>query len=102
MIELDPRLLELAKTNVLQNKLEDRIQLVEADTDHTLPVKLLQDTQQRQVDQYGRINMRLTDNIRFDFCMCNPPFYASREEFEQGMRQKVSTPSSVSLVNVYI
>ena len=33
---------------------------------------------------------------KYTFCMCNPPFYESKEEVDQGLENKELEPSSVS------
>lgn len=40
----------------------------------------------------------MEQNDTFAFSMCNPPFYASQEEIEQGLLNKELEPSAVSLL----
>lgn len=44
-------------------------------------------------------------SIRFAFCMCNPPFYESQEQYERGVELKQTPPSSVTSIfliyNIY-
>lgn len=35
---------------------------------------------------------------KYAFCMCNPPFYESQEEVDQGLENKELEPSSVSII----
>ncbi|RKP22649.1 ribosomal RNA large subunit methyltransferase F-like protein, partial [Syncephalis pseudoplumigaleata] len=78
--ELQERLLDVARHNVDRNALASRISLVQAQADHTLPVETI-----------------MAASHQYDFCMCNPPFYASREEFEQSARNKQTEAASVSI-----
>ncbi|SAL97047.1 hypothetical protein [Absidia glauca] len=71
--ELDEESLEVAKANVEQNGLEDRITLF-LNKD---PLRIFM----------------LDPSIKtYDFCMCNPPFYASEEEVQEGLENKELEP----------
>jgi 23S rRNA A1618 N6-methylase RlmF len=74
---LDEESLEVAKANVEQNGLEDRITLF-LNKD---PLRIFV----------------LDPSIKtYDFCMCNPPFYASEEEVQEGLENKELEPMAVS------
>ncbi|KAI8050199.1 hypothetical protein BDF22DRAFT_778014 [Syncephalis plumigaleata] len=76
--ELQERLVEIARENIDRNELTLQINLVQAHADHVLPVERI---------------MAATHD--YDFCMCNPPFYASKEELEQSAANKQTESVSV-------
>ncbi|KAI7887349.1 S-adenosyl-L-methionine dependent methyltransferase [Lichtheimia hyalospora FSU 10163] len=73
--DIDEASLNYAKENVEWNQLQDRISL-------------------RLNEKPDRIFM-LEDTRKYAFCMCNPPFYESKEEVDQGLENKELEPSSV-------
>ncbi|KAL9103040.1 MAG: hypothetical protein Q9163_001870 [Psora crenata] len=74
--DIDPKNLEYAKRNVLQNKLETRIRPVQTKpTNPLIPLDTL---------GLGRI----------DFTMCNPPFYASSADLVASAASKSRPPHS--------
>lgn len=40
----------------------------------------------------------IEQDTRFAFSMCNPPFYSSQEEIEQGLLNKELEPSAVRML----
>lgn len=74
--DVNSRSIEYAIKNVERNNLQDRI-IVRYNPD---PNKIF----------------ILDDTTDYDFCMCNPPFYSSQEEIEQGLLNKELGPSTVS------
>ncbi|PPQ81845.1 hypothetical protein CVT26_014407 [Gymnopilus dilepis] len=74
--ELDDFSDETALKNVESNNLQLSIQILKASNDR--PILFAQGEQ------------------TFDFCMCNPPFYASKEEIEQSAEGKELPPNAVS------
>ncbi|KAI8093706.1 S-adenosyl-L-methionine dependent methyltransferase [Halteromyces radiatus] len=74
--ELDAESFDYAKKNVDRNGLQDRISLVLNKDENKI---FLLDP---SIDSY-------------DFCMCNPPFYASQEELQQGLENKELEPSAI-------
>ncbi|RHZ86445.1 hypothetical protein Glove_51g70 [Diversispora epigaea] len=75
--EIDEKSVEYAENNVLRNNLESKISVVLNKTDKKI---LLSE------------EVMINNNIRFAFCMCNPPFYESQEQYEKGVEIK-QTPS---------
>ncbi|KAG0740670.1 hypothetical protein G6F22_009173 [Rhizopus arrhizus] len=74
--EIDTRSMDYARKNIERNHLEDRIQLIyNKDPDKIFPLDDEKET--------------------FDFCMCNPPFYESKEALEEGMTNKELEPYAV-------
>ncbi|KAI9226692.1 MAG: hypothetical protein DHS80DRAFT_24996 [Piptocephalis tieghemiana] len=69
--------LECAQRNVNANGLHDRIRLAQTSPFNTLPVELIKQ-----------------ETTRYDFCMCNPPFYSSWEEVVLAQKAKVEPPSA--------
>ncbi|EPQ50290.1 hypothetical protein GLOTRDRAFT_123633 [Gloeophyllum trabeum ATCC 11539] len=75
--EIDQASYNHALANVLANGLADRVQVVRASPDAPLlPLGSLPDD-------------------TFDFTMCNPPFYASKEEVDASAGGKLAEPSGV-------
>lgn len=73
--EIDDKSLDYAKKNVALNNFTSRIYLQKtAITDPILNDKLIKH--------------------RFDFTLCNPPFYASQQDFEQSASEKNEPPNS--------
>ncbi|ORX56176.1 hypothetical protein DM01DRAFT_1334670 [Hesseltinella vesiculosa] len=73
--EIDEESLHCAQANVMANQLDNRITLVLNNDSFRIFV--------------------LPVNTTYDFCMCNPPFYASMKELEEGLRNKELEPSAV-------
>lgn len=75
--DIDLRSIDYATKNVKRNHLEDRIKI-----QHTTdPNKIFQ----------------LQDTVPvYTFSMCNPPFYSSREEMNEGLENKELEPSAVN------
>ena len=71
-----------ARRNVSLNGLEHRIMIRKPDDDELLL----------------RV---LSGDESFDFCMCNPPFFASEEEQEQSRNMKSEKPYAVSPDSLY-
>ncbi|KAI0687801.1 S-adenosyl-L-methionine dependent methyltransferase [Cerioporus squamosus] len=75
--EIDTLSIEYARRNVLQNSLGESISVVQADCDGPILAPLAQ------------------SDGPYDFTMCNPPFYASREEVIQSAESKEFGPNAV-------
>ena len=50
----------------------------------------------RRPDDGGLLLSVLSGDESFDFCMCNPPFFASEEDQEQSRNMKSEKPYAVS------
>lgn len=74
--EIDGSSYECASVNITTNGLQSRIHLHKA-------------------EPYEQILSPLTGPDTFDFTMCNPPFYSSREEIEKSTTEKEFSPSAV-------
>ncbi|KAJ3996978.1 S-adenosyl-L-methionine dependent methyltransferase [Lentinula boryana] len=76
--EIDPYSFENASHNISANKLDDRIQIVRSNA--TSPVLL---------------PLYIDEDRRFDFSMCNPPFYSSLQDVAQSAEAKENGPNAV-------
>jgi 23S rRNA A1618 N6-methylase RlmF len=76
LLEIDPFSYECASVNVASNELQSRIHLHKA-------------------VHHEPILSPLLGPDTFDFTMCNPPFYSSREEIEKSTAEKEFSPSAV-------
>ncbi|KAI8850542.1 hypothetical protein BC829DRAFT_388973 [Chytridium lagenaria] len=74
--EISERSVEFARENVQRNKMLDRIKVELTSADTIFPSTLFA--------QYS-----------YDFCMCNPPFYANTEDLMQGYKTKDNQPTTV-------
>ena len=74
--EIDPFSYDCASDNVASNGLQSRIHL-------------------HKVTSLEPILSPLLGSDTFDFTMCNPPFYSSREEMEKSAAEKEFSPSAV-------
>lgn len=74
--EIDPLSYDCASDNVASNGLQSRIHL-------------------HKVVSREPILSPLLGSDAFDFTMCNPPFYSSREEMEKSAAEKEFSPSAV-------
>lgn len=76
--DIDPRSVKYAQENVENNALQEKITIK-----HNLdPNKIFM----------------LEDDTTYTFCMCNPPFYSSQAELEEGLSNKDEAPSAVSIL----
>ncbi|KAG2234614.1 hypothetical protein INT48_003422 [Thamnidium elegans] len=75
--DIEPRSIKYATENVNRNGLQDRITIISNPDPNKIFV--------------------LDDSIEYTFSMCNPPFYSSEEEIEQGLLNKELEPSAVCL-----
>ncbi|KAI0824476.1 S-adenosyl-L-methionine dependent methyltransferase [Trametes gibbosa] len=76
--DIDELSLQSARDNVRQNGLQDRIDVRKADPAAPILAPLLE-----------------SDGPSYDFTMCNPPFYGSREEVQQSAEAKETGPHAV-------
>ncbi|KAI1790020.1 S-adenosyl-L-methionine dependent methyltransferase [Ganoderma leucocontextum] len=74
--EIDDTSMEYARTNVAANELEDRISVVPADPS-------------------GIFFPLAQTDLEYDFTMCNPPFYSSREDVAQSADAKELGPNAI-------
>ncbi|KAI7865724.1 hypothetical protein BDF14DRAFT_1875519 [Spinellus fusiger] len=72
--------LECAQKNVQRNHLQHRIELIHNDDPNTI---FLWD--------------KIPPDIKFSFCMSNPPFYASQEEIMENASNKLLKPSATCM-----
>ncbi|KAG0254705.1 hypothetical protein DFQ27_006709 [Actinomortierella ambigua] len=76
--KIDDRSVEYALKNVARNHWQDRISIVKnLDADKTLPPELFTDP-----------------NQTYDFCMCNPPFFESDDDYLESLASKVEAPAA--------
>ncbi|CAG8506596.1 5314_t:CDS:10 [Ambispora leptoticha] len=81
--DISERMINLAEANVERNNLQARITIILKSKES----KLLLDAN----DETKNLNIQ-----RFSFCMCNPPFYESQEQYEAGMMFKKKQSSATS------
>ncbi|EJF59706.1 S-adenosyl-L-methionine dependent methyltransferase [Dichomitus squalens LYAD-421 SS1] len=75
--DVDETSLEYARYNVRANGLQDRISVVRADKEGPMLLPMFQ------------------SHVNYDFVMCNPPFYSSREDVAQSAAAKELGPNAV-------
>jgi 23S rRNA A1618 N6-methylase RlmF len=95
MLDIDSVSLASAQANINRNGLSERITLLRADTAGPVLLPLFEDTATSCVTHSKKSYLELTANHRFDFSMCNPPFYASTEEATQSAAAKELLPNAV-------
>jgi len=91
--DIDDENIETATKTVTRNGLESRIQIIK--TDPSLLVPLQKSGVERFVRHRPEIPNLIADRQRLDFTMCNPPFYASRDEMIASAEAKERLPFSV-------
>jgi 23S rRNA A1618 N6-methylase RlmF len=88
LIEVDENSVKSARSNVKRNDLQDQIKIYHNhDRSRILPLQKL--------ESEGLIS----PNDEFAFSMCNPPFYASSNEIQAGLDNKIDDPAAVSAAN---
>jgi 23S rRNA A1618 N6-methylase RlmF len=95
MLDIDSVSLVSAQANIDRNGLSERIALLRADATGPILLPLLKDTATTCVSHSKKSYPGLTVKHRFDFSLCNPPFYASREEATQSAAAKEFLPNAV-------
>lgn len=96
--EIDALSLRSARENVRANALEGRISIRDADPAGPIFGPLFE--RSVSVSHPSIETLRLTrrsDGAGYDFTMCNPPFYSSREEVQQSAEGKEHGPNAVSI-----
>ncbi|OBZ66401.1 putative methyltransferase-like protein C27D7.08c [Grifola frondosa] len=86
--DIDEVSLQYARLNVRQNALEDRVTVVQSDPAGPIFLPL---TNAREQEMEASISQ----DLEFDFTMCNPPFYRDREEMVKSAEGKESAPNAV-------
>ncbi|KAH9966325.1 hypothetical protein BGW80DRAFT_1230306 [Lactifluus volemus] len=76
--DIDSVSLLSAQSNIDSNGLSERITLIRADPTGPIMIPLIQDAA-----------------ASFDFCMCNPPFYASKEQLTYSSATKALSPNAI-------
>ena len=90
--DIDKRSLASAEANVVCNGLQTRIHVVQAPSASPILFPLSEDF------NHG---VSRSDGSHFDFTMCNPPFYSSRDEVEKSARDKafaVCTGADIEMI----
>lgn len=95
MVDIDGESLVSAQANIDRNALSDHITLLRADPTGPIMLPLIQNTIASCVTVSIKSHKELTVESRFDFSMCNPPFYASTEEATRTAAAKELLPSAV-------
>lgn len=100
--EIDALSLSAARENVRANALEGRISIREADPagpifgplfDRSVPVS----SPSSETSHLMPDGATDSDGAGYDFTMCNPPFYGSREEVQQSAEGKEHGPNAVRI-----
>jgi 23S rRNA A1618 N6-methylase RlmF len=95
MLDIDSVSLVSAQANIDRNGLSERISLLRADTTGPILLPLLKDTATSCVRHSKKSYPGLTAEHRFDFSLCNPPFYTGTEEATQSAAAKELLPNAV-------
>ena len=98
MDDIDSVSLVSTQANIDRNGLSERIVLLRANTTGPILLPLLRDTASLCVTRSKKSYRGLTVRHRFDFSMCNPPFYASTAEATQAAAAKEFLPNAVRLL----
>ncbi|KAF9092485.1 hypothetical protein BGX29_010434 [Mortierella sp. GBA35] len=76
--DIDHRSISFADSNVQRNHLDDAIKITKNNSTDIFPEFLFNDPEKR-----------------YDFCMCNPPFYKDEQDIQDGLETKEDRPSAV-------
>lgn len=95
MLDIDSLSFASAQANIDRNGLSEHITLLRANTTGPILLPLLKDTDTSCVTHSKKSYLGPTAEHRFDFSMCNPPFYASTEEATQSTVAKELRPNAV-------
>ncbi|KAF9081152.1 hypothetical protein BGX23_001249 [Mortierella sp. AD031] len=77
-LDIDHRSVSFADSNVQRNHLDDAIKITKNNSTDIFPEFLFNDPEKR-----------------YDFCMCNPPFYKDEQDIQDGLETKEDRPSAV-------
>ncbi|KAI0926636.1 hypothetical protein AcV7_005525 [Taiwanofungus camphoratus] len=89
--DVDEKSLSFARLNVRRNGLEGRISVMQSDIQGPILLPLFERRILRHAsDEQLQINIASTSGseVDFDFIMCNPPFYSSREDMVHSAEAK--------------
>ncbi|KAG9067788.1 Methyltransferase-like protein 16 [Linnemannia hyalina] len=75
---IDDRSISFAESNIKRNHLDNAIKIIKNSSTDTFPAILFKDPEQR-----------------YDFCMCNPPFYKDEQDIQDSLEGKEGQPSAV-------
>lgn len=92
--DIDDGNIQTATRTVSANGLESRIQIIKTDSNSEL-IPFKQSGVVRFVQHGLEISNLIADMDSLDFTMCNPPFYASRDELIASAEAKERPPFSV-------
>ncbi|OAQ31368.1 S-adenosyl-L-methionine dependent methyltransferase [Linnemannia elongata AG-77] len=76
--DIDDRSISFAESNVKRNHLDNVIKIIKNSSTDTFPAILFKDREQR-----------------YDFCMCNPPFYKDEQDIQDSLEGKEGQPSAI-------
>ncbi|KAF9292747.1 Methyltransferase-like protein 16 [Linnemannia elongata] len=76
--DIDNRSISFAESNVKRNHLDNVIEIIKNSSTDTFPAILFKDREQR-----------------YDFCMCNPPFYKDEQDIQDSLEGKEGQPSAI-------
>ncbi|EMD37225.1 hypothetical protein CERSUDRAFT_95480 [Gelatoporia subvermispora B] len=87
--DIDSKSFQFARSNIATNGLDDRIRVVQSDPTGAILAPLMENNLELQVsEEIG------DEAVRYDFTMCNPPFYSSREDIAQSAETKEYGPNA--------
>jgi 23S rRNA A1618 N6-methylase RlmF len=98
-VDIDPLSFQYARQNVGNNNLQQRIEVVQVHPGDALFLRLmtLDDHSRYLYFLYFLLShlIRIPFSLRFDFTMCNPPFYSSIEDITRSAESKEFAPHAV-------
>ncbi|KAI8927634.1 hypothetical protein BC831DRAFT_451687 [Entophlyctis helioformis] len=78
-LDIDARSIDFARANAHRNGLDGRIRVVQS------------------IDSDPLFHAIADEDTIYDFCLCNPPFYASHEDIQQSRESKADAPRAVCM-----
>lgn len=104
--DVDEASLQHAETNIVRNDLTNRVTLIKSQTDGSILMHIFHEESRASVHDHWKwvnifqmcfcyIDSCLRSQDRYDFTMCNPPFYSSRKEVLQSAEAKEFGPNAV-------
>lgn len=94
--EIDPSSFVTARQNISTNELDDRVQIIQSHAAVPILLPLHLDKERRCAPLFPSFVLESNfSNVRFDFTMCNPPFYSSLQEVIQSAEAKQYGPNAV-------
>ncbi|OCH87590.1 hypothetical protein OBBRIDRAFT_820559 [Obba rivulosa] len=93
--DVDPKSLEFARLNVRENGLDDRICVIQSDPSGVILAPLTDDAHSGGSPDHEHLVAMTSTSEKYDFTMCNPPFYSSHEDIAKSAEAKERGPNAV-------